>query len=63
MKKRIIQDESPTFLDIVETVQKIDSSKRKYISEVCRLIKILLLAPSTNANSEWMFSASKRNKT
>ena len=56
-------EELPTFLDIVEILKNLDSSKRIYVNEVCLIMKLLLLAPATNATSERMLSALKRIKT
>ena len=48
---------------ILEKIRAMSIAKRTAISEVVKLIKLLLLAPATNAESERIFSGLKRVKT
>ena len=49
--------------DLVTSLQSLDSSCRKLLSEISTLGKLLLVMPATNAVSERSFSALKRVKT
>ena len=49
--------------DLVTFLQSLDSSRRKLLSEISTLGKLLLVLPATNAVSERSFSALKRVKT
>ena len=49
--------------DLVTFLQSLDSSRRKLLSEISTLGKLLLVMPATNAVSERSFSALKRVKT
>ena len=44
-------------------MQSLKSAEREFISEVVMVVKLVLLAPATNAISERSFSALKRLKT
>ena len=48
--------------DLVTFLQSLDSSRRKLLSEISTLGKLLLVMPATNAVSERSFSALKRVK-
>ena len=48
--------------DLVTFLQSLDSSRRKLLSEISSLGKLLLVMPATNAVSERSFSALKRVK-
>ena len=47
----------------MKKMQDMPKKKRFLINEVEKLVKLLLLAPATNAESERIFSAMKRVKT
>ena len=49
--------------DLLTFLQSLDSSRRKLLSEISTLGKLLLVMPATNAISERSFSALKRVKT
>ena len=49
--------------DLVTFLQSLDSSRRKLLSEISTLGKLLLVMPAANAVSEKSFSALKRMKT
>ena len=49
--------------DLVTFLQSLDSSRRKLLSEISTLGKLLLVMPATNAVSERSFSTLKRVKT
>ena len=49
--------------DLVTFLQSLDSSRRKLLSEISTLGKLLLVMLATNAVSERSFSALKRVKT
>ena len=48
---------------VVKQVRNLSLSRRIVISEVIKVLKLILLAPATNAESERIFSALKRVKT
>ena len=50
-------------LDIIHFMQSLNNSEREFLSQVVVLVKLVLLAPATNAISERPFSAFKRLKT
>ena len=50
-------------MDIIKLMQLLKSAEREFISEVVMVVKLVLLAPATNAISERSFSALKRLKT
>ena len=50
------------FLDLPEFILKLEYSKRKYVNQLCNLIKLLILAPAANATSERLFTELKRVK-
>lgn len=52
-----------TFLDICKHVKALSPSHRVLISQVIRLVKLVLLMPATNAISERSASAMRRIKT
>ena len=49
--------------DLVTFLKSLDSSRRKQLSEISTLGKLLLITPATNAVGERAFSALKRVKT
>ena len=52
-----------SFTSVVELLKKLSVSKKKLLSEVIKLTKLILVAPATNAISERSFSTLKRLKT
>lgn len=50
-------------MDIIRFMQSLSSADRGFVSEVVMIVKLVLLAPATNAVSERSFSALKRLKT
>ena len=48
---------------MITFLQSLDSSRRKLLSEISTLGKLLLVMPATNAVSERLFSTLKRVKT
>ena len=49
--------------DIIDFFQKLESPEKLLLSEVIKVVKILLVMPATNAISERSFSVLKRVKT
>ena len=54
--------ESVTIFDVKDYILSLSSNERLLISEVCVLLKLILVMPSTNAVSERSFSALRRIK-
>ena len=52
-----------TWRDVVEYVKELRGPQKQLLSEVVKLIRLLLLIPATNAVSEWSASAVRRTKT
>ena len=52
-----------TIFDVKDYVLSLSSNERLIISEVCVLLRLILVMPSTNAISERSFSALRRIKT
>ena len=53
----------PTILGIRDYFQSMNCSQRSLLSQVTRVLQLLLVMPSTNATSERSFSALRRVKT
>ena len=53
----------PTAMDNIDCVRKMTVKERELIGEVCNVLQLLLVMPSTNAISERSFSALRRVKT
>ena len=53
----------PTWVDIKEYFQSLQVSQKALLSQVCNVLKILLVMPVTNATSERSFSALRRVKS
>ena len=51
------------FRDVVEYVKELPGPQKQLLSEVVKLIRLLLLIPATNAVSEQSASAVRRTKT
>ena len=51
------------FQDMIKQMQPLSVTEREFISEVTFIVKLVLLAPATDAISERSFSALKRLKT
>lgn len=49
--------------ELIECFRNLESSKRNLISDVMKVVKLILVLPATNAISERSFSALKRVKT
>ena len=58
-----IFNKSDTIHGIICKVREISAAKKQLISEVVTLLKLIIVAPATNAESERMFSSMKRIKT
>ena len=56
-------DQTDTIHDIISKVREMSGGKNQLISEVVTLLKLIIVAPATNAESERMFSSMKRIKT
>ena len=52
----------PTWVDIMEYFQSLQASQKALLSQVCNVLKILLVMPATNVTSERSFSALHRVK-
>ena len=52
-----------TWRDVVECVKELRGPQKQLLSEVVKLIRLLLLIPATNAVSERSASAVRRTKT
>lgn len=55
--------EQPTLLDIVEHFRSLSPAHRSCISEICKLLRLILVIPATNAVSERSASALRRVKS
>ena len=53
----------PTIFDIKNYFQELSSAQRILLSQVCRLLQLVLVMPATNATSERSFSALRRVKS
>ena len=53
----------PTIFDIKKYFQELSSAQRILLSQVCRLLQLVLVMPATNATSERSFSALRRVKS
>ena len=53
----------PSLLDVVETLKSLSPAQRCMMSEVCTIVKLLLVSPATNAVSERSASGLRRVKT
>ena len=53
----------PTIFDIRDHFQSMSCAQRALLSQVTRVLQLLLVMPSTNATSERSFSALRRVKT
>ena len=51
------------FPNILSLIRKMSRAKRTIISEIIILVKLILLAPATNAEGERIFSGLRRVKT
>jgi hypothetical protein len=49
--------------DIIDSVKSLSSAQRTIMSEVCTLVKLILVSPATNAVSERSASGLRRIKT
>ena len=58
-----IFNKSDNIHDIICKVREMSAPKKRLISEVVTLLKLIIVAPATNAESERMFSSMKRIKT
>ena len=63
MKSADIERTETTLGDIIKCLQKLPRTYKLLISEVIKIVKIMLVMPATNALSERSFSALKRVKT
>ena len=55
--------ESVTFQDCLQYLQSLSDARRSFYSEVCVLVRLILVMPATNAVSERSFSSMKRLKS
>ena len=53
----------PTLLDIVQHFQSLSPARRSCMSEICKLLRLILVIPATNTVSERSASALRRLKT
>lgn len=49
--------------EIVEFFKSLTLAQKEHLSEVCKLLKLLLVMPATNATSERSFSSLRRIKS
>ena len=54
---------SPTLMDIAKYLKSLEQSSQTLLSEVVKLVCLIMVAPATNASSERSFSALLRVKT
>lgn len=52
-----------TLFDVVKYFKGLTEAEKQLLSEVCRLLELILVMPATNAVSERSFSALRRIKT
>ena len=50
-------DRKPTIFDIKEYFISLTTAQKSLLSQVCRVIELVLVMPATNATSERSFSA------
>ena len=62
LDKELLQSEI-TIFDIRDYLQSLSSAQRGLLDQVCRVLILILVMPSTNATSERSFSALRRVKT
>ena len=53
----------PSLLDVVNTLKLLSPAQRSIMSEVCTIVKLLLVCPATNAVSERSALGLRRVKT
>ena len=56
-------DKKPTIFDIKEYFTSLTTAQKSLLSQVCLVIKLVLVMPATNATSERSFSALRRVKS
>ena len=56
-------EKRPTLLDVRDHFTALSSGQRSFMSEICILLKLILVIPATNAVSEHSASALRRVKT
>ncbi|KAL5481387.1 hypothetical protein EMCRGX_G021530 [Ephydatia muelleri] len=49
--------------DCIQALQKMSATEKELLSEVCKLARLILVMPATNASSERSFSSMRRLKT
>ena len=49
--------------ECIKAVREMTPAQRSFFSEICRLLRLILIMPATNAASERSFSAIRRLKT
>ena len=49
--------------DVIEFFKAKNTIQQDFLSQVCKLLRLLLVMPATNATSECSFSALRRIKT
>ena len=49
--------------DCIQALQKMSATQKELLSEVCKLARLILVMPATNASSERSFSSMRRLKT
>ena len=57
------ENTNPTVFDITEYIKTLSPAKKQFLSEVCTVVKLILVMPATNSTSELSFSALRRIKT
>ncbi len=58
-----LKQENFTFKDLVSYFKTLNHAERMLMSEVVKLIKLVIVMPATNASSERSFSALRRLKS
>ena len=53
----------PTIFDIRDYCKSLSAAQRNLLSQVCRVVQLILVMPATNATSERSFSALRRVKS
>ena len=59
----IMEGKKTSIKDILKYLRNISSAQRALLSEICIIVKLILVMPATNAVSERSFSALRRVKT
>eukprot|EP00117_Sycon_ciliatum_P012838 scpid52838/ scgid13749/ Zinc finger MYM-type protein 1 len=63
LQTQLTSDDDVTFRSVLKFLRGYSTSQRQLLSEVVKLVRLILVSPATNAISERSFSAMRRIKT